>query len=340
VKGKNVKGRTVKLFISGICFFALILGSISRGSASAGEIAEQHREAARKAATVHHQGLFEAVCEPRIIMPKPGEERRRPANWTPPPVPGRAHWYRAPVKIFDNLIFLGQSEYSAWAVLTSEGIIVLDTLFDYSVKDEIVEGLKKLGLDPADIKYAVVSHGHNDHGGGARYLQENFGTRIVMSARDWDMLARRPEFTWQPKRDIEVTEDTELTLGDTTLKLYLTPGHTPGTISTIIPVKDNGVPHVAAEWGGTMLTFERTPAHYQTYIASAERFREIMREAGADVMISNHTKYDGSQWKLGALAVRGRKEAHPYMIGGEAARSYLTIVEECAKAGMAHLLKQ
>ena len=65
-----------------------------------------------------------------------------------------------------------QTELSAWAITTSQGIILLDAIYDYSVEDEVVDGLKKLGLDPADIKYVIVSHGHLDHAGGAKYLQE------------------------------------------------------------------------------------------------------------------------------------------------------------------------
>ena len=74
------------------------------------------------------------------------------------------------MKVFDNLYFFGQSEYAVWAITTSQGIIVLDTIFDYSVEDEVAGGMKKLGLDPANIKYAVVSHAHPDHDGGARFL--------------------------------------------------------------------------------------------------------------------------------------------------------------------------
>ena len=48
-----------------------------------------------------------------------------------------------------------------------------------------------------------------------------------------------------------VKDGQQLTLGDTTLTFVHTFGHTPGTMSTIVPVKDNGKPHVAALWGGT-----------------------------------------------------------------------------------------
>jgi len=76
------------------------------------------------------------------------------------------------VKVFDNLYFVGQTGFSAWAVTTSAGIILIDALWDYSVEDEVVGGFEKLGLDPGAIRYVVVSH---DHAGGASYLQSRFG---------------------------------------------------------------------------------------------------------------------------------------------------------------------
>ena len=124
-----------------------------------------------------------------------------------------------------------------WAITTSQGIILLDAIFDYSVEDEVVGGLKKLGLDPAQIKYVMVSHGHLDHAGGAKFLQERFGARLLMSAADYDLLDRDNP-SWKPKRDMVVTDGQQLTLGDTTLTFYITPGHTDGTISTIFPVRD------------------------------------------------------------------------------------------------------
>ena len=87
----------------------------------------------------------------------------------PPPPPARETWHAEPVKVFDNMYYVGMTEYSAWAITTSQGIILLDAIYDYSVEDEVVEGLKKLGLNPADIKYVIVSHGHLDHAGGAKY---------------------------------------------------------------------------------------------------------------------------------------------------------------------------
>jgi metallo-beta-lactamase class B len=129
------------------------------------------------------------------------------------------------------------------------------------------------------------------------------------------------------------------------LTLYLTPGHTLGTISTLIPVKDAGKPHVVAEWGGTAFNWLRSPALYitpersnkfwfETYSSSAQRFLDIASKAGADVLISNHTIYDGSKAKLPALAKRTPGDANPYVIGTDSVKRYLTVANECAKAGL------
>jgi metallo-beta-lactamase class B len=244
--------------------------------------------------------------------------------------------------VFDNLYYLGQSAYSAWAVTTSDGIIVIDALFEYSVEDEIVNGLTKLGLDPRNIRYVLISHGHRDHAGGARFLQERFGARVIMSEADWDLIARNTAAWPKPQRDMLATDGQRLTLGDTTLTLHLTPGHTPGTISTLIPVKDQGRAHLAAEWGGTGFNFTVTPDRprrfwFEQYIDSAERFREVVTRAGADVLIANHPNQDGATAKLAALARRRPGDPHPYVIGNDSVKRYVTMVGECAKAGLLRL---
>ncbi len=221
---------------------------------AAQDSSDAHIAAAKAAAGDDFQNLFNFQC----YGPGPGGPRaaagaqRGPvggppaAGQRPTGPPDRSTWYAEPVKVFDNLYFFGQSEYAVWAITTSEGIIVLDTIFDYSVEDEVAGGMKKLGLDPANIKYAVVSHAHPDHDGGARFLQEHYGTRVIMSPADWDVLDKRTVGT-KPKRDIGATDGQKLTLGDTTLTLYITPGHTPGTISTVFPIWIE--PHSAPESG-------------------------------------------------------------------------------------------
>ncbi|HKO92348.1 MAG TPA: MBL fold metallo-hydrolase [Polyangiaceae bacterium] len=239
------------------------------------------------------------------------------------------------------------SEYSAWAVTTSAGIILIDTVYDYSVEGAVVQGLRQLGLDPQTIKYAIISHGHADHSGGAKYLQDTFGTKIVASAADWDLIDRGTGT--KPRRDVVATDGMKLTLGDTTLRLYVTPGHTLGTLSTVIPLEDHGRPHTAVTWGGTAfnwlknradyITPERTDAFwFQQYIASATRFSDIAAKARADVLLSNHTIFDGSKTNLPLVRGRGAADpVNPYVVGAARVQAYLSVARECAKAGLERL---
>ena len=329
--------------VDSILLIALLGASASVLSSQPADSVEAHVAAARTAAGQDHVAIFNNLC---AAPAPPAPPAAPPQNPAPAPArqgpPDRSQWHAEPVKVFDNLYYLGQTEYSAWAVITSDGIIVIDALYDYSANDEIVEGLRKLGQDPQRIKYVLVSHGHIDHAGGARLLQELFGAHVVMSEADWDLLQRNTQAWPKPKRDVVATDGQTLTLGDTTLTLYLTPGHTPGTISTLIPVRDQGRPHVAAEWGGTGFNFTVTPDKprefwFKQYFTSSDRFRDAVTKAGADVLIANHPNQDGAKAKLAALATRKPGDPHPYVIGNDSVRRYLTMVGECARAGLLRL---
>jgi metallo-beta-lactamase class B len=321
----------------------LLLAVSTLAAQNANDTPEAHITAAKAAAGDDFQNLFNFQCN----GPGPGGNRGTAGGsqrgqgggqgrgtagaggqrQTGPPE--RSTWHLEPVRVFDNLYFFGQTEYSAWALTTSQGIILFDTLFDYSVEDEVADGMKKLGLDPANIKYAVISHAHPDHDGGGKFLQEHYGTRVIMSPADWDVLDRRTNGT-KPKRDMEATDVQKLTLGDTTVTLYITPGHTPGTISSIIPVKDNGSSHFIALWGGVGLNADKESV--QKYIQSAQRFSEIARLAKADIVISNHTDWDQSKVNLPILAKRAPGSPNPYVVGNDKVLKFLKVAQECATA--------
>jgi metallo-beta-lactamase class B len=312
---------------------ALVTAQAGQGTKAA------HQETARKAAGQDHLGLYNRICPdpsaaPAATAPPQTARGAAPAANAPRQTPPRERWHAEPVKVFDNLYFVGTREHGAWAVVGSEGIIVIDALYDYAVEDEVVGGLKKLGLDPAQIKYVIVSHGHGDHHGGAKLLQDRFGARLVMGADDW-ALVERDTRNPRPKRDIVATDGMEIRVGDQKVTLFLTPGHTLGTISTLVPVKDGGRSHVAAAWGGTSFSAATPREQVNLYVNSAIRFRDIAAKAGADIIIANHTMFDGTLAKTAALAKRRPEDPHPYVIGKEAVSRYLTVAEECAKVELA-----
>jgi metallo-beta-lactamase class B len=311
----------------------LVVGvSNAMGQAPAEEI-QRHIAAARQAAGAEHGSLFNLLC------PLPDEAARMEASPPGlPATPGREDWYTEPVRVFDNLLYVGQTEYSAWAIPTSEGILVIDALYDYSAEPQIADGLRKLGLDPADIEYVIVSHGHGDHVGGAAHLQEAYGARIVMSDADWELVERSTASWPKLRRDIVAHDGYEIVLGEITAHTYLTPGHTPGTISTIVgPIRDGDGRHVAAAWGGTAFNFRGSPEFpreywLRTYGESAARFRDIAERSGADILIANHPRFDRTPTKVPALATRRAGDPHPYVVGNESIRRYLDVAEHCAAA--------
>ena len=220
---------------------------------------------AKRAAGLDHTGTFVRICvAPDNLNAAP----RPPPPTGPRAVPDRAAWYAAPYKVFDDLYVVGTKLHSAWALTTSDGIIVIATLFDYASEPEIVDGLTALGLDPRNIKYVLISHAHGDHDQGAALLQSRYGARVVMGAADWEATLLRPATAagGVPKRDIAVgPEGTKITLGGATIDVIATPGHTRGTLSYVFRVHDGGRALTVAYAGGTAFNFPREPGSFEIY---------------------------------------------------------------------------
>lgn len=261
-------------------------------------------------------------------------------------IPARDVWYADAAKVFDNLYFVGGKIHSSWALATSDGIIIIDTIYPYNSEELIVGGLERIGLDPNDIKYVIISHAHGDHIGGAQILQDRFGAQVVMGGPDWDMVESYPNrySTMAPTRDIVATDGMELTLGDTTVTIWTTPGHTAGTLSYTFTVFDDGRPVNVAYSGGTAFNFNNeTPdpgiQNFQIYIESQQRMAAQAAATGATVLLSNHTEFDNAVNKNKMLAGRG-EGSHPYELGAEWVQRYFQVLEGCAKAAQISLEQQ
>ena len=320
---------------------ASLLGSSLGAQAPTGDV-DSHIAAARAAAGADFRNTFINLC---LGSTPPGGGRGgagrgaagRGGTPATPATPDRAGWYASPYKIFDNLYWLGTRQHSSWALRTSEGIIIIDTNFAWATQPEIIDGLTKLGLNPRDIKYVLISHAHGDHDQGAAELQSRYGAKVVMGAPDWDSTLQRPATAagGVPKRDVAVgPEGTKITLGDTTVTIVATPGHTPGTLSYVFPVKDEGRTVMVAYSGGTLTgAFGTDGARWDQYIASQQKIAKVAAEVGATVMLSNHSEYDGAYTRARLIGVkREAGENHPFVVGADAVQRYFTVMTECATA--------
>ena len=290
-----------------------------------------HVATATRAAGTDLQALL-TLCRPAPAARPPQDALDKSLTGfinRPAPPPGQA---------FDNLYFVGADWVSAWAIKTSQGIILIDALNTQAEAASLIEGgMRRLGLDPAQIKYVIVTHGHGDHYGGASYLAQKYRARVVMSEADWTMTETRLEFAtpiWgaPPKRDISAKDGDRITLGDTSVTLYLTPGHTMGTISPVFDVSAGGRKHRAMLWGGTGFNFGKDVPRLDAYIGATQRMGAIAQSQRIDVLLSNHSNIDGSQAKLAALRQQPAPAANPFVLGTPTVERALAVMGECAQA--------
>ena len=124
--------------------------------------------------------------------------------------------------------------------------------FNIGEGDTLTAQLATLGYAPADVDTAIVSHLHQDHIGG---LPELTGSELLVSAAEWAELAKPvpeprgflrshielPGLRWH-QVSLEHTSDRGLgpftealdVMGDGSLTLLPTPGHTAGSVSLLV----------------------------------------------------------------------------------------------------------
>ncbi len=327
-------------------FLSVVLLAGGSATGANAQSAEAHVSEARTAASepgLHDfTGTFTAVCAEREPgtqgLGTPGE----PDNFNDRPIPERSEWYVEPVKVFDNLYNVGTS-FHVWAVTTSEGIILLNSGKDYSMEG-VVEGLQKIGLDPANVEYVIILAPHDLHYGAAKLFQDRYGSRILLSEADWNIIEETEYVpaSLKPRKDMVVRDGQELTLGDTTLTLQITPGHGPGSLSILVPLKDGNQRHLGALIGGRDWNFLEEGLNYfsseeeaiETWQASTTRFRDIAARAGADVLLVTRSHHDQTDSKIRALSARQPGDPHSY-VDRNAVGRYLTVISECMDAQLA-----
>jgi metallo-beta-lactamase class B len=184
------------------------------------------------------------------------------------------------------------------------------------------------------VKLVIVSHGHADHFGGSPYFQER-GSHVAMSAADWDLIAPKPGVAAKgsapPKRDIVLVEGEPVGLGDVKVTPVLTPGHTPGSMGFIFPIRNGGKAYTAAMFGGTMLTATRpTAQQLDEYLASIAHFRTEAVKAVVEVELQNHPLMDDFAARLAQVRANPGG-ANPFIAGRDNYPNFLDVMSECMR---------
>lgn len=124
--------------------------------------------------------------------------------------------------------------------------------FEIGPEDKLGRVLEANGVDGSDIQKAVISHLHFDHVGGISDIPQ---AELLVSASEWAQLSKpSPEREWILREHIELPGAKWISInfeqrgdplcalfggsydvmGDSSLVLLPTPGHTPGSISMLV----------------------------------------------------------------------------------------------------------
>jgi len=218
-----------------------------------------------------------------------------------------------PFKIFDNLYYVGIDWVSSYLITTDDGLILIDALYrDYPA--HIIQSVKELGFDPKQIKFILCTHGHYDHCEGADTLQKITGARVGMTETDWEIAEGKVKNDYanvntRLTRDWVIRDGDSLKLGGTTIKFFITPGHTMGVLSMSFPVRDGSNTYKAFMLGGVGLNFEGVK-QTELYLQSMDR---IMKMKDIEVSITNHPDPGKIFQRARLLQTRKAGEPHPFV---------------------------
>lgn len=162
-----------------------------------------------------------------------------PASWSQP---------IAPFKVAGPIWYVGTRGLAAYAIVAPEGtILVSGPMADAA--GQVERNLARIGVQPRQVKWILNSHAHFDHAAAFAELRRWSGAKVVSSAGDAGALRRgRHEadndngFTRFPPVQVDrVVRDGEaVRVGSVAITALLTPGHTPGCTTWLLPIVDRG----------------------------------------------------------------------------------------------------
>ncbi|MEE8438336.1 MAG: MBL fold metallo-hydrolase, partial [Micropepsaceae bacterium] len=201
-----------------------------------------------------------------------------------------------------------------YLITTPEGHILIDGSEDPYV-EHVLGNIRKVGFDPADIEYIILSHGHLDHFGGVAAIQDLSGAQFGAVAEDWELVVERTQSEGRnqgpppriPRLDFAIEQGDAISLGGQTLHFHKTPGHTAGVMSVEFTVYDNGTPHKAFFSGGT----GGRGGHLNAL--AVETTSRVIAIEDIEMFLPNHAWNAGTPYPQGSIFERALRiaDGHP-----------------------------
>ena len=195
-----------------------------------------------------------------------------------------------PHKVIGNVYYVGTRSLGSFLVTTPEGHILINSDYERTVPT-LKAQVEKLGFKFSDVKILLGSHAHADHMEGDAMVKELTGARVMAMAEDVPALERmKPGGKAHPIDRVLHDGDT-VTLGGTTLKALLTPGHTKGCTTWTLTANEGGknynvviIGSVGVNPGFVLVNNKENPAIADEY----RRAFTVLRGLKADVPLASH----------------------------------------------------
>lgn len=216
-----------------------------------------------------------------------------------------------PYQVVPNVYYVGNKYVGSYLLNTDKGLVLIDVAMQ-SMVYLLFESIRKLGFDPADIKTVLISHGHGDHCGAARRVQEYSGCDILFPEGDAFFLTERRDLIIDEKNVPEFKVSgyydysKELDFGNIRIRPVHTPGHTPGCTSFFLYVNCCSETLLLAMHGGLGLnglslaeleTAGLPAILQQAYLTSLE----AILDEPVDIVIPSHAShYPGDYFAIAA----------------------------------------
>ncbi len=215
-----------------------------------------------------------------------------------------------PLRIADHTWYVGTAGLSALLVKTDAGAILIDGGMPQAA-DMLVANLRKLGVQPHELRYILLSHAHGDHAGPLAAVKRATGARLLGNAESAWLLAHGgsddihfgDEIVFPPVQTDGLLHDGEtVALGDMSLTVRFMPGHTPGSMAwTWTDTRDGKPVRIAyadsmSTPGYTLVDNRRLPRIVDDY----RRTFDVVRALPCDLLITPHP--DASGWAPGDAA--------------------------------------
>lgn len=221
-------------------------------------------------------------------------------------------------RIADDFYYVGSKGLANYLITTPQGHILINSDIEANVP-LIRSSIESLGFKYTDIKILLISHAHWDHNAASATIKQQTGAKYYVMDADVGVVESggktdfqyggSAEMTYPPTKVDRVLHDGEVVkLGNAELVAHLTAGHTKGTTTWSLKVKDGGKTYNAVIIGSPNVNPGYKLVGNTAYPNIAEDYAKsfpAMRALTCDIFLGAHGGYFNMDAKYPNVKTQG-----------------------------------